>query len=83
VAGILTAVGEVATVAQNASISTEAVSAATEETSASMEELAASAADTARMAGVLLEVASRFRLEAEVAEKQPSLDAHGGLASAA
>jgi len=62
VAAILTSMGEVATVASNASLSTEAVSAATEETSASMQELAASASETSRMADVLFEVANRFQL---------------------
>jgi methyl-accepting chemotaxis protein len=63
VQGILAAMEEVAMVATNASASTEAVSAATEQTSASMQELAANATDTARMADVLFEVASRFQLD--------------------
>ncbi|MCB0879463.1 MAG: methyl-accepting chemotaxis protein [Thermoleophilia bacterium] len=64
VAGILTSLGEVATVANNASVSTEAVSAATEQTSASMQELDASAATTAQLSNALAQVAARFQLEA-------------------
>ncbi len=64
VAGILESLGEVATVADNASVATEAVSAATEQTSASMQELDASAATTAQLSNALAEVAARFRLAA-------------------
>ena len=69
VAVIQSAVDQVAQVASEASVSTEAVSAATEQTSASMQELDANATETAHMADVLFEVASRFRLTVAVVEQ--------------
>jgi methyl-accepting chemotaxis protein len=74
VAGILASLEEVAAVATNASLSTEAVSAATEQTSASMQELDASAATTAQLSAALAVVAGCFRLDDPTGIDDASLD---------
>ena len=65
-----------ASAARSKAAASKAVSAATEETSASMEELDANATETAHMADVLFQVASRFQLDVAPA-------AHGDVAAAA
>jgi methyl-accepting chemotaxis protein len=62
---MVSAIDEIAKVAEDNAAATEEVSAATEEQSAAMQEMAHAAQEMARLSGELLQVVARFKINAD------------------